>query len=103
MPSSIETIASSSTISLLIHKLLPKAIVLFVNGYLKPFKVTPRIAGVRGMKERGYWNKKDRTVRSHGWIYNIDKFVCDKNNKLEAIVADECMCQACVERRLEYF
>ena len=58
---------------------------------------------IRGMKDRGYWGKKDRTVRSHGWIYNIDKFVCDKNNRLEMIVADECMCQACVERRLEHF
>ena len=54
---------------------------------------------VRGMKDRGYWGKKDRTVRSHGYIYNIDKFVCDKNNELEMIVADECMCAACQERR----
>lgn len=58
---------------------------------------------VKGMKDRGYWDKKDRTVRSHGWIYNIDKFVCDKHNKLEMIVANECRCQACIERRLEYF
>lgn len=27
---------------------------------------------VRGMKGRGFWGKRDRTVRSHGFIYNID-------------------------------
>ncbi len=45
---------------------------------------------VSGMKALGYWGGKDRTVRSHGWIYNIDSFVCDKKNELEMIVADEC-------------
>ena len=56
---------------------------------------------VSGMKSLGYWRKKDRTVRSHGWVYNIDSFVCDKDNKLEMIVADECRCQGCIERRME--
>jgi hypothetical protein len=54
---------------------------------------------VVGMKNLGYWGKKDRTVRSHGWIYNIDSFVCDKNNEMEMIIANECRCQGCVERR----
>lgn len=54
---------------------------------------------VRGMKQLGYWKKKDRTVRSHGFIYNIDSFVCDKNNEYEMIIANECMCQGCIERR----
>lgn len=53
---------------------------------------------VSGMKSLGYWRKIDRTVRSHGWIYNIDSFVCD--NELEMIVADECRCQGCLERKL---
>ena len=56
---------------------------------------------VRGMRDRGYWCRKDRTVRSHGWIYNIDTFICDKNDELEMIVANECMCEACLERRNE--
>lgn len=54
-----------------------------------------------GMKNCGYWGKKDRTVRSHGWIYDIDTFVCDDNNELEMIVADECRCQGCIERRMQ--
>lgn len=54
---------------------------------------------VRGMKDRGYWGRNDRVVKSHGWNYNIDRFVCDKDNELECIVADECMCQGCIERR----
>lgn len=56
---------------------------------------------VTGMKNLGYWGKRDRSVRSHGWIYNIDSFVCDKDNKLEMIVANECRCQGCIERRME--
>ena len=56
---------------------------------------------VSGMKNLGYWGKKDRTVKSNGWIYNIDSFGCDKNNELEMIVADECRCQGCIERRME--
>lgn len=55
---------------------------------------------VTGIKTLGYWGKKDKTVRSHGWIYNIDSFVCDKDNELEMIVADECKCQGCIERRM---
>lgn len=54
---------------------------------------------VIGMKNRGFWNKSDRIVQSHGWKYNIDRFVCNKKDKLEMIVANECMCQACIERR----
>lgn len=56
---------------------------------------------ISGMKACGYWGKKDRTVRNHGWIYNIDSFVCDKDNNLEMIVADECRCQECIERRMQ--
>lgn len=54
---------------------------------------------VRGMKDRGYWGKNDRIVRSHGWVYNIDRFVCNKDDELEMIVANECMCESCWERR----
>lgn len=54
---------------------------------------------VSGMKNLGYWGKKDRTIRSHGFIYNIDSFVCWKENELEMIVANECRCQGCLERR----
>lgn len=58
-----------------------------------------KTGSVIGMKNLGYWDKSDRIVQSHGLKYNIDRFVCDKKNNLEMIVADECMCQACIERR----
>lgn len=32
---------------------------------------------VTGMKKLGYWDKSDRIVLSHGWKYNIDRFVCE--------------------------
>lgn len=56
---------------------------------------------ISGMKSLGYWGNNDRTVRSHGWIYNIDSLVCDKKNDLEMIVAEECRCQGCIERRMK--
>ena len=54
---------------------------------------------VAGMRDRGYWGREDRVERSHGFAYNIDSFVCDPNNELELIVASECMCAGCQERR----
>ena len=54
---------------------------------------------VEGMKAQGYWNKSDRTVRSHGFTYNIDSYAVDPKNKYEKIAADACMCAACRERR----
>ncbi len=54
---------------------------------------------VTGMKNLGYWNKRDRVIQSHGFKYNIDRFVIDKKDKYDLIVANECMCQGCIERR----
>ena len=54
---------------------------------------------VTGMKKLGYWKKDARTVRCNGFIYNIDTFVCD--DELDKIVAEECRCVACLERRKE--
>lgn len=56
---------------------------------------------ILGMKALGYWGKKYRTIRSHKWIYNIDSFICDRDNKPEMIVAEECRCQGCIERRIQ--
>ena len=64
--------------------------------------VHPNIAAsgsVSGMKALGYWGKDDRTVKSHGFIYNIDRLAYDPHNKLEATVSQYCMCKGCLERR----
>lgn len=53
----------------------------------------------RGMKKLGYWGKNDRTVKSHGFIYNIDTFVVDKKDPYDMLAAKYCQCKACVERR----
>jgi hypothetical protein len=45
---------------------------------------------VRGMKQRGYWGKGDRTVRSHGWIYNIDHVLV--SGDLDKIACEYCNC-----------
>ena len=54
---------------------------------------------VKGMKNSGYWRKTYRTIRSHGYIYNIDSFICNQNDEMEMIISNECMCQGCIERR----
>lgn len=45
---------------------------------------------IRGMKKLGYWGKKDRCVRSHGFIYNIDKLVV--SDELDEIARKHCQC-----------
>lgn len=45
---------------------------------------------VRGMKQRGYWGKNDRTVRCHGFIHNIDRLVV--TDELDEIARQHCRC-----------
>lgn len=45
---------------------------------------------VRGMKSRGYWKLKDRTVKSHGCIFNIDTFIA--SDDLDWLAAEYCQC-----------
>lgn len=47
---------------------------------------------VRGMKDRGYWEQKDRTIRSHGWIYNIDSLIV--TSEYDEIARQHCQCGA---------
>lgn len=52
---------------------------------------------VKGMKNLSYWGKRDRTVRSHGWIYNVDRV--SVTDELDRIAEAECRCIGCLERR----
>ena len=53
---------------------------------------------VRGMRERGYWRKTDRVVRTHSYQYNIDSVVTGDQYREEARRA--CRCGgACGKRR----
>jgi hypothetical protein len=45
---------------------------------------------VRGMRDRGYWGKHDRAVRSRGWIYNIDRL--NISGRLDEIAQAYCRC-----------
>lgn len=66
------------------------------------FSAHPNIdasGSVKGMKQLGYWGKKDRTIKSHGYIYNIDQWGYEDEDKYTKICCDECRCQACIERR----
>ena len=54
---------------------------------------------VRGMKKKGYWNKNDKVERAFGYQYNTSQFVIEEDNKYDQIVADECNCDSCIERR----
>lgn len=53
---------------------------------------------IRGMKNRGYWAKDARCVRSHGYIYNID--LCVVSDELDEIAAVECRCGGFHNRKL---
>jgi hypothetical protein len=52
---------------------------------------------VRGMKARGYWDEDDRTVRSHGFIYNVDHVVA--SDRYDRLALQECKCIGCLQRR----
>ena len=54
---------------------------------------------IEGMVARGYWRRDDRIARSHGWIYNIDRLAYNREDSVERVVAEECMCESCQERR----
>lgn len=45
---------------------------------------------VAGMKNKGYWEKSDRTVSSHGFIYNIDMSVV--SDELDELAKQHCQC-----------
>jgi len=66
------------------------------NGY----SAHPHIdsdGSVTGMKSLGHWKKSDRTLKTHGCIYNIDKVVI--NHEFDQVAANECQCEACSEQR----
>jgi hypothetical protein len=45
---------------------------------------------IKGMKNLGYWGKKDRCIRSNGWIYNIDTIYA--RTEYEHIAKEYCQC-----------
>lgn len=45
---------------------------------------------VKGMKNRGFWKQHDRTVKTNGTIYNIDKLVV--TDALDEIARQHCRC-----------
>ena len=45
---------------------------------------------VRGMKQCGYWGKNDRTVRTHGFIYNIDHAITGDPFSQAALTSCSC-------------
>lgn len=54
---------------------------------------------VQGMKAKGWWNKKARTARAFGFIYNIDTLSTPAEKPFALVAADHCCCVACSERR----
>ena len=54
---------------------------------------------IEGMISSGLWRSGDRIAKLNWCFYDIDRFSCREENPIEAIVAEECMCAACIERR----
>ena len=63
--------------------------------------IHPNIASsgsVAGMKKRGYWGTNDRTVKSHGFIYNIDIPLPIRDDDDRAVL-NTCNCGGAHERK----
>lgn len=56
-----------------------------------------RTGSVAGMKKLGYWRQSDRTVKSHGFIHNVDAFAA--HDLLDFVAAEHCACVGCHARR----
>lgn len=52
---------------------------------------------VKGMKQRGWWDRDAITVRSHGFIYNVSAVSC--GDDLDGIAKEYCQCQGCNKYR----
>lgn len=59
------------------------------NGYSAHPNID-KTGSVTGMKKLGYWGKDDRTVRCHGFIYNIDSLVV--SHTYDEIARENCRC-----------
>lgn len=47
---------------------------------------------VRGMKSLGYWARDAKTVRSHGFIYNISQLAYNADDPLDMLALQNCRC-----------
>lgn len=47
---------------------------------------------IRGMKDRGWWGRRDRIVQSHGFKYNIDHLVVTPGDPLDELARQHCRC-----------
>ena len=54
---------------------------------------------VRGMKQSGYWRKEDRTVKTNGFIYNVDTMCNDDNEEFNFYLKKYCQCPGCSEKK----
>ncbi len=52
-----------------------------------------RSGSVVGMRQRGFWGPKDRTITVGNYIYNIDHRIV--SDDIDQLVADSCKCAAC--------
>jgi hypothetical protein len=46
---------------------------------------------VAGMKKKGWWGRDDKTVRSHGFIYNVDVLSIGRDDLAE-LACEHCRC-----------
>jgi hypothetical protein len=56
---------------------------------------------VRGMKDRGYWQRDARTVRAMGYIYNKDELVMSSEYDRLAALACRCGGSACYRYQMD--
>jgi hypothetical protein len=59
-----------------------------------------RTGNLTGMRKNGGWGNAT-VVQSHGFKYNVDSFVINKEDPFDLLVAQECQCSGCEKRRKE--
>lgn len=45
---------------------------------------------VDGMKAQGYWSRGDKTVKSHGFIYNVSRVIV--SDEYDELAREHCRC-----------
>jgi hypothetical protein len=51
----------------------------------------------KGMLSAGFWSRKDKLITTYGRTFNVSVFNC--KDRVEAIIADTCECEACKKRK----
>lgn len=68
-----------------------------IGGAHSPHPNIHSTGSVRGMVNKGWWKKDERTVKVGEWIYNVDLW--HPTSLMDLVAGYYCQCVACQEER----